>query len=599
MRTAMAFTLRSLTPLGIFCMVPLLSRCESTAQLDAHSEDDAGGEGGAQEGGSTGGDDGDSETETPTSPVEGEFPVAAVAGPAPTPPMGWNSWNKLGCGRISASRVREAADAMVDSGMREAGYQFINIDDCWSTEERTEEGLLATDSKKFPDGIRVVADYVHEKGLKIGIYSDRGNTTCARRMASRGNEVLDAKTFADWGIDYLKYDNCDYVSDDSNGHNLDEDLMRTEFGLMSEALKESGRDIVYSVCAWRFYEWAVPLGSLWRTTNDITDEWSSIGPIIEKNGVELAAYAGPNQWNDPDMLEVGNGGMTSEEYRTHFGMWAMMSAPLIAGNDLSQMDQETIDILTNKEVIAVDQDLLAVQGVRVKKEGTTSVWVKPLGEFGARAVALLNQGNDVQDISFTLRDANLTGSSAKVRDLWRKSSLDDMKSDFTARVAPHSMLMLKLVGHEPELPSGNVQLSAMDWVYAANANGPVEKNQANGSNAADDGDRISLDGTEYETGLGVAPGSLLMYRLGKKCDRFRADAGVDDQVGDSGSVAFQVIGDDKVLYQSDVVTGADAPLELNVDVTGIYRLKLRVTNGMDGNLKDIASWANARLRCED
>lgn len=554
------------------------------------------GQSGDDGGASTGGTGGSSTAELDR--VDGEFPVGLAEGLAPTPPMGWNSWNRFGC-NTSAEQIMGMADAMVESGMKDAGYEYVNIDDCWLEAERTDDGEPMP-TERFPDGMKPVADYVHDLGLKLGIYSDRGDTTCAFRAGSRDHVAQDAKLYAEWGIDYLKYDNCDYIDTGTYEHNLDEALMKSEFTMMSEALKESGRDIVLSVCAWRFYEWAVPLGQLWRTTGDIEDEWGSITGNININGRRLAAYAGPNHWNDPDMLEVGNGGMTADEYRAHFGMWSMMAAPLIAGNDLRTMDKETMEILTNTEVIAVDQDALGLQGVSVWSDDDTSVWVKPLDEHGARAVALLNEGDEEREIGFSLETAWLrSGKSATLRDLWKHADRGTIQDDYATMVGPHAMVLLKVLGEEPELPRGETELSSLNWVYAANAAGPVERDQSNGATKHNDGSTISIAGTEFDTGLGVAAASLVTYRLGRRCSRFRAMAGVDDQTKGSGSVAFEVWGDRKHLFQSDVVNGGDEPVEIDVDVSGVYRLELKVTNGLDGTAQDYASWADARLDCED
>ena len=288
-------------------------------------------------------------------------PAAPADGLAPTPPMGWNSWNKFGC-RIDENLIRETADAMVSSGMKDAGYKYVNIDDCWEATARDANGRLTTDTARFPHGMKALADYVHSKGLKIGIYSSAGTGTCQRRPASLDHEVVDAQTFAEWGIDYLKYDNC---------NNQNRPAVE-RYKAMGDALKATGRPIVFSLCEWgqnTSWEWGKSVGGdLWRTTGDIRDQWASVVRLLDLQ-VGLEKYSGPNAWNDPDMLEVGNGRMTYDEYVAHFSLWALMNAPLIAGNDLRSMSDSTKMILENKEVIAVDQDWGGVQGRKVRDDG--------------------------------------------------------------------------------------------------------------------------------------------------------------------------------------------------------------------------------------
>jgi len=526
--------------------------------------------------------------------------VPLAEGLAPMPPMGWSSWNAFQC-NISSQLIRDTADAMVSSGMRDAGYEYVNIDDCWLTNTRSDGQPQFT--QQFADGgIPAIAEYVHERGLKLGIYSDRGAFTCAGRVGSRGFETEDARLYASWGVDYLKYDNGDYldVNNMAGGHNLNEGVMREQHGRMAAAVASSGRPIVFSLSAWAFYEWAVPFSNLWRTTGDITDSWASISGIINSSGNRLAAYAAPNHWNDPDMLQVGNGGLNLTESRAHFGMWAMMSAPLISGNDLRSMNQETTDLLVNREVIAIDQDPLGLQGVRVSQSGMTSVWAKPLGAFGARAVALLNQGEGQQNITFSLADVGLQNQAATLRDLWEGRDLGTTNANgqFSTMVPAHGMLLLRVVGVEPDLPgAGQIDVSRLDPIYAANALGPFERNRSVGGAAGGDGQPIAIRGATFDTGLGVAAGSLIVYRLGSRCTRFQAVAGIDDQANGSATVAFEVWGDNQKLFQSDIVNRNSAALPIDVDVTGVFRLKLKVTNGLDDANQDFASWGDARLVC--
>ena len=363
-------------------------------------------------------------------------------GLAKTPPMGWNSWNKIGC-NVNEDAVKKAADAMVSSGMKDAGYQYIVIDDCWQV-SRDADGNIVADAKKFPSGIKALADYVHGRGLKFGIYSDAGTKTCAGRPASRGYEFQDARTYAKWGLDYLKYDWC----------NTGKENAEAAYSTMRDALAATGRPIVFSMCEWgtaKPWTWAAPVGNLWRTTTDILDRWEGKGKdygagaitIVDMNA-GLADYAGPGHWNDPDMLEVGNGGMTPTEYRSHFSLWAIMAAPLMAGNDLDAMKPETGEILMNKEAIAIDQDPLGKQGKRVRHANDQDIFVKPLADGGV-AVTMTNRGKDTQTITLNWADAGLpAGKSVAIRDLWQHKDLGTFKDSFSAPVPSHGTVMIRM-----------------------------------------------------------------------------------------------------------------------------------------------------------
>ena len=304
-----------------------------------------------------------------------------------TPPMGWNSWNKFHCD-VSEALIMKAADALISAGMKDAGYDYIVIDDCWQV-SRDENGEIVCDPERFPHGIKYVADYVHSKGLKFGIYSSAGTVTCQRRPGGFGHEYQDARTYARYGVDYLKYDWCGSTSQDA----------KSSYTNMSTALRTAGRPIVFSICEWgsnKPWEWAGTVGHLWRTTGDISDNWNSMIDIFEKQK-DLSRYAGPGRWNDPDMLEVGNGGMTTEEYRTHFSLWCMLASPLMAGNDLENMTPETKSILLNKEMIAIDQDTLGRQATCYRENADYQIWVKTLAN-NEKAVCLLNKSDEKKSV---------------------------------------------------------------------------------------------------------------------------------------------------------------------------------------------------------
>jgi alpha-galactosidase len=355
--------------------------------------------------------------------------------------MGWNSWNKFGC-NVSESLIRGVADAMVTSGMRDAGYQYVIIDDCWQV-SRDAQGNIVPDAERFPSGMKALADYVHGKGLKFGLYSDAGTKTCAGRPGSRGYEFQDARQYAAWGVDYLKYDWCSHGTQNSEA----------SYSIMRDALVVAGRPIVFGLCEWgstQPWTWATNVGNLWRTTGDIRDVWDATGQrglgvvqILDRQ-VGLEAAAGPGHWNDPDMLEVGNGGMTNTEYQAHFSMWAMLAAPLLAGNDIRAMPPEIAAILMNPEVVAVDQDSLGSQGTRVRKEGDSEIWSKQMAD-GSRAVALLNRGAAPAEISVAWKEIGYPSRlSASVRDLWQKKELGKKTGNFAATVPSHGVVLVRV-----------------------------------------------------------------------------------------------------------------------------------------------------------
>jgi alpha-galactosidase len=636
-------------------------------------------------------------------------------GLARTPPMGFNDWNAFGC-NVSEQLIKETADFFVSSGMKDAGYQYVNIDDCWMTHQRDPAtGRLVPDPAKFPDGIKGTADYVHSLGLKLGIYEDAGTATCAGYPGSLGHETTDAQTFADWGVDYLKYDNCNNAGSTTKQQYID------RYSAMRDALAATGRAIVYSLCEWGVNEpwtWGADVGNLWRTTGDISDNWNSLKSIVNQNA-PLWPFAKPGAWNDPDMLEIGNGGMTDTEYRSHFSLWAMMAAPLLAGTDLREATPQTMAIYLNHDVIAIDQDTLGRQARVIKTDGTHLVFAKPLAN-GDAAVALFNEGDTAATMSTSAQDAGLGRAPAYVlKDLWSKKQTETAGA-ITAAVPAHGTAIYRVstsrdwadvapataaavtaapaypggpvvappgeattvtttltnTGRTPvtdarvslsgpagwsvvaqgatstaqlgtdrsfttdwavtppagaapgrytltvtarylwddgtrsdsttgELtvlvpnppPSGNAYVSDVAWTSSSNGWGPPERDRSNGETGASDGHTITIGGVTYAKGIGAhAPGEIDVY-VGGRCSAFTADVGIDDEVGDRGSVDFQVFADGTKVADSGTVTGAQGATHLSATLTGARFLRLVLTDAGDGNSYDHSDWAAAQLTC--
>ena len=369
-------------------------------------------------------------------------PKAAYAldnGLALTPPMGFNDWNAFRC-NVTEQLIEQTADLFVSSGLKDAGYQYVNIDDCWMTHDRDPAtGRLVPDPVKFPNGIKGTADFVHGKGLKLGIYEDAGTMTCAKFPGSLGHEDLDAQTFADWGVDYLKYDNC------NNAGSTTTEQYVARYSAMRDALLKTGRPIVYSLCEWGVnqpWNWGADVGHLWRTTGDIGDNWGSLKSIIQKNMV-LSPFAKPGAWNDPDMLEVGNGGMTDTEYRTHFALWAMMAAPLLIGSDLRKATPATLAILGNRDVIAIDQDRLGKQATVVSNDAGRITFAKPL-DGGDVPVALYNETDNPARVSTSAAAVGLPASFAyTLKDLWSKAGTETA-GQIAATVPAHGTVIYRV-----------------------------------------------------------------------------------------------------------------------------------------------------------
>jgi alpha-galactosidase len=646
-----------------------------------------------------------------------------------TPPMGWNSWNQFNC-TISEELIKETADAIVARGLKDAGYEYVNIDDCWQASTRDAEGRLQANPDRFPGGIKALAAYVHDKGLKLGIYANPGARSCAQiyggypgSTGSLGYERIDAETFVSWDVDYLKYDWC-LAHNQGLERESALNLMRDE---LARATAGTNRKIVYSTNPDDQIQkdWSAT-SNMWRTTLDIENVWdkTNMGVVnkVDKQ-VGYYAYARPGHWNDPDMLEVGvtpghfGPGLSDDEARSHIALWAMMAAPLIMGADVRTVDQKYIDILGNRDIVAVDQDALGKQGVKVRDDGNYEVFAKPL-DNGDVAVALLNRSDTAARISTTATEAGLPAApyGYLIKDLWTKQ-LSQTAATISANVPAHGTAMLRvaaapaagaappalalrlsttstfLVGgqsatvtaaatndgndavNDPAiaftLPAGwtatqtsgttggtlaagatattawtiqsdrseptgtvvlrgvvtathdagtsraeadlalpirtaitaNTKLGNVNWLSTSNGWGPVERNQSNGEEASGDGRPITLKGTVYPTGVGTHAGSSVVYYLGGTCSRFSSAIGIDDEINGNttASVVFQVFNTDTntKIYDSGVVAADSPTRSVDVPVTGIQQLELRVTDAGNGNAYDHADWAGARVACSE
>ena len=353
-----------------------------------------------------------------------------------TPQMGWNSWNHFQC-NINQKVIEETADAFATSGLIRFGYDYVNVDDCWAN-SRDSNNVIQPDTEAFPD-FKGMIDYVHKRGLKFGLYSDAGSKTCAGRPGSLGFEQIDADTYAKWEVDYLKYDNCNAKTPP-----------QARYETMRDALNKTRRSIFYSMCEWGMYDpatWGAKVGNSWRTTGDIQDNWGSMLSCADANSM-WAGYAKPGGWNDPDMLEIGNGGMTMTEYETHFSLWCLMKAPLLIGCDVRNMSSDTVRILTNHELIAINQDRLGIQANKTKVNGSSEVWSGPLFG-GAFAVLLLNRGPAAVNITASWSDFGLDADKeADVRDLWKMKDLGSMRGRVTAQVESHGVVVFKITPNQ-------------------------------------------------------------------------------------------------------------------------------------------------------
>ena len=514
--------------------------------------------------------------------------VCAPAGASARPAMGWNGWNEFRCrAELDQAKFQANVDALVTRGLRDVGFEYANLDDCWQA-PRAADGSLSANAR-FPDGMAALGRYAHAQGLKLGVYAHTGDCVRAELTTpgSLGFEVQDAAAFAEWGVDYVKYTRCsiDLANDP------------TSYATMQSALEQTRRPMLFSIVAAPFRYWQLAVGQQRRTHGDIEPSWDAILDVVDTNA-KYAAYAGQGSFNDADMLWVGLPGLSEAENRAHFSLLAIMASPLLVGSDLTKLTDADAALLTNPEIIALNQDALGLQGNLIDQQGEVSVYAKPLSLCGERGVVLLNRGERAADVSVSWSALGLAPGVASVRDLWSARDLDAARDQLTLTVPPHDVRALRIVGTEPPLPRGNPYLSDLPWTYAANGWGPVERDQELGDDQAFDGRPLTLGGVRYSKGLGTNSPSLVRYRLSKACQSFSADIGIDDATGDNGSVVFQVWADGEKLFDSGIVLGTTPPRHIAVDVTGRTELRLFVGE-VDAIALDHADWADARLTCAD
>lgn len=535
----------------------------------------------------------------------------ADSGLALTPPMGWNSWNAFEK-EIDEEKIKAIADAMVTSGMRDAGYTYLVLDDAWMAPERDQDGRLVADPNKFPSGMKAIGDYIHSKGLKYGIYQDRGRMTCQQLPGSFRHEQIDMATFAEWGVDYIKLDSC---FAESNGRMSTED-----YALYRTHIQATGRPIVLSISdfgnaawAWGGKEWA----QLWRTSNDIYPWMGSIYACAETSAGSRAIhpafnglwqFAGPGHWNDPDMLQVGNlRGMEGEKQkvadRAHFSLWCILAAPLMAGNDLRTMSKDVQDTLTAPELIAVNQDPRGIQGYRIFEEDGREVYNKPLSD-GTTAVLLLNKGREKADITVPWEKIGLAGKQP-VRDLWARKDLGEFEDSFTAHdLGQHEHRMIKVGRPGSPLPAprpmpfekytvtrpGQTYLSDLYYIWKA-GNAPVY-------DATFGGHPIRIAGRNFSKGLGVKGKCAVMFKVTGRADRFRAIVAMDESSPEDTEGRFRVYNEDffanKVLWDSGKMTKDSAAKEIDIELQDVQCLML-VFHGE----KALGNWAEARVIAND
>jgi len=527
------------------------------------------------------------------------------------PPMGWNSWNTFAC-NTNENVIKSVADTIAASGMAAAGYQYVTEDDCWVGGRDPTTGQLYANPTTFPSGIKALADYVHSKGLKFGLYTSGGTNTCAALAhgtrppsyppgvgaGSLGHESVDAATFASWGVDYIKLDYC--------GGNL------SAFPAMRAGIAATGRAMYLSINPYSANQ-TLPTnfasdGTLYvpayadtsRISQDITNTFTSVTSIIDISAQE-ASWTIPGYFNDMDMLEVGRG-MTPDQDTAHFAMWAMMSSPLNAGNDVRSQSASTLALLTNAGAISVSQDALALQAVpdAADSSATLQVWTKPLQASGTRAVALLNRGSTAATATVNFANLALSGP-VQVTNLLTGAVMSPAVStgSFSASVPATGAVLLKLTGTDPL--AFNAPLALSNWIWASTHSGAVAVKVWPSNDALPVGATaaaaITVNGTSYRDGLTVNAPAQMVYRLGGHCSTFQSDIGLDAAAKGAGTVDFQVWADNVMLYDSGVINGSSPTKTVHVGLSGYQTLRLVVTDGQDGVANDVADWADPTLVC--
>ena len=525
---------------------------------------------------------------------------------AATPPMGWNSWNAFEK-KIDESKIKEIADLMVSTGMRDAGYTYLVLDDAWMAAERNAHGQLMADPVKFPHGMKAVGDYLHSKGLKFGIYECRGYITCQNLPGSFEHEQTDMNSFAEWGVDYIKLDSCHAAK---NGR-----LSKEDFAIYRDAIKNTGRPMILSISDFGAGGWvygAKNYAQLWRSSGDIYPTIKSVYRCADTSGGDGAShpafqglwqFAGPGHWNDPDMLQVGNL-KTPAEDKVHFSLWCILAAPLMAGNDLRVMSAATKNILLAPEVIAVNQDSRGHQGYRVWKQGDLEIYNKPLAD-GTTAVLLLNKGEKQSDLTVQWKQLGLNGVQ-KVRDLWAQKDLGTFDGSFTAKnLSQHEHLLLKVgtVGDQPvagpaPLPLEKFAVTKSGVTYLSDLYYIMREDNAPVMDRNYDGAPLALNGAAFEKGLGCKSKSQVIYKLNGKADRFQALVGLADNSPDQGTGEFKVHVENrfsgKIIFASGKMRKGDKPVAVDIDVKGLDSILLEFTGkGVFGN------WADAKVVAND
>ncbi len=520
-----------------------------------------------------------------------------------TPPMGWNSWNCFH-ENINEQQIKEIADAMVSSGMRDAGYEYLVLDDGWMAAERDENGNLQADPERFPNGMKAIGDYIHSKGLKYGIYECRGYLTCQKLPGSFEHEEADMAIFASWGVDYIKLDAC-YA--EKNGRLTTEDLQ-----IYKDAIAKTGRPMILSISDFGNGAWVwggKEYGQLWRTSYDIYPWIENVYHHAESSGGDLRIhpafnglwqFAGPGHWNDPDMLEIGN--LKSElGDKIHMSLWCMLASPLMAGNDLRTMSDTVTQVLIASEVVAVNQDPRGHQGYKVFDNGKQQVYNKPLSD-GTTAVLLFNKDSVPANVSISWTEIGLAGKQ-KVRDLWAGKNLGVYKDGFTAWLLPqHGQYLLKVGKSGGEPITGPQPVS--EEKYLATKNGfsylsdlyyIMKYGQAPYYDQNPYGDSIVIDNQSYGKGIATQNGTILLYKMAGNSNRFRAMVGVDASYTGEGTGRFRVLEEDafggKVLFDSGLMTKDSSAQQIDIDVRGMDCIFLK----FDGKEGAVGAWGNARL----